>query len=211
MTIDKSINGFLRDLASGNPIPGSGGATALGGSMAAALIMMVCRVTIDQKRYADAAPEMTNIFDKADGIKKRFSKLIDEDALIFEGMIKAFALPDDDEPAKKTRTSAIEEATRKAALMYLEMMHLCCELFPLAMAAAVKGNVNAVSEAGAAALLAGASAQIAALNVNINLMGIQNRPWAKERFDEMNRMLVEVRTETDQVLSIVTRVMKGGK
>jgi len=211
MTIDKSINGFLRDLASGNPIPGSGGAAALTGSIAAALVIMVCRVTIDQKKYPDTAPEMESVFAKADDLKKRFSRLIDQDAETFEGMVKAFALPHDDESASKNRASAIEEAAKKGTLMYLEMMHLCCELLPLAMAAAAKGNVNALSEAGAAALLAGAAAQSAALNVNTNLMGIHDRPWAKERFDEMNRMLVDIRTETAQLLSIVTRIMKGEK
>ena len=44
---------FLDELASGQSTPGGGGAAALTGSQAAALISMVIRFTVGKKKYAD--------------------------------------------------------------------------------------------------------------------------------------------------------------
>ncbi len=53
-TFDSSVSSFLDGLASGAPTPGGGGAAALAGAMAAALVSMVCNLTIGRQRYAEA-------------------------------------------------------------------------------------------------------------------------------------------------------------
>jgi len=46
-----SVEKFLDDLASGAPTPGGGSAAAIIGAMGAALVSMVCNVTIGKKGY----------------------------------------------------------------------------------------------------------------------------------------------------------------
>ena len=49
MITDASIESFLDDLADGAPTPGGGSAAAIMGAMAAALVSMVCNVTLGKK------------------------------------------------------------------------------------------------------------------------------------------------------------------
>ena len=52
---------------------------------------------------------------------------------------------------------------------------LCAEVAELAEAVAERGNTNAVSDAGVAALLADAACRGAVYNVRINVAALQNR------------------------------------
>ena len=209
MTVDMVLKDFLDDLSSKKPTPGGGGAAALCGSMASALTAMVCNLTVGKKKYADVSGEMEEILTQTDSLSANFNQLIDDDAEVFQKLLDAFKLPKDTEEEKQHRSENIQEATKKAALVPMEIIKNCVAVLPLASAAASKGNINAVSDAGVSALLIGAAAQSAALNVNINLMGISDRKWASDTFDEMNRLLNDVRIGTDAVLKIVSEKLNG--
>jgi len=49
---DTAIEGFLDALASNQATPGGGSAAAILGAMGAALVSMVCNLTIGKKKYA---------------------------------------------------------------------------------------------------------------------------------------------------------------
>jgi len=205
MQSEKPLQTFLNELASSAPAPGGGAAAALCGALSGALTSMVCNLTIGKKKFIAVEPEMQTVLEHSERLRRRFTKLIEEDELAFNVLIDAFKLPKDTEAEKEIRTAKVQEATKKAALAPLEMMNLCCELLPLALAGAVKGNPNVVSDAGVSAITAGAAAQAAALNVHINLLGIKDRVWAEEKFAEMNRMLKEVKEMSDTVMKAVTQ------
>jgi len=209
MYSDKTLQQFLDELASKSPTPGGGAAAALAGALSAALTAMVCHLTLGKKKFAAVEVEMKIILDKAETLRMRFTELIDEDDAAFSALMDAFKLPKETEAQQRLRSDAVQEATKLAALVPLEMMHLCCELLPLTQAGAVKGNPQVISDAGVAAILAAAAAQSAALNVHINLLGIKDRKWAEDKFAQMNRMLKEVRESSDTVMKIVAKVMSG--
>ena len=56
-TPEDTIPGFLDALASERPTPGGGGAAAISGAMGAALVSMVCNLTIGKKKYAEVEAE----------------------------------------------------------------------------------------------------------------------------------------------------------
>jgi formiminotetrahydrofolate cyclodeaminase len=66
MLVDKTIKGFLEELASESPAPGGGSVAALCGSLAAALCSMVCRLTIDKKKYENVNDEFKEILEKTE-------------------------------------------------------------------------------------------------------------------------------------------------
>lgn len=205
MQAEKSLQTFLNELASSAPAPGGGAAAALCGALSGALTSMVCNLTIGKKKFIAVDPEMRTVLEHSERLRRRFTQLIEEDEAAFNVLMDAFKLPKDTDAEKEIRTAKVQEATKKAALVPLEMMNLCCELLPLALAGAVKGNPNVVSDAGVSAIAAGAAAQAAALNVHINLLGIKDRAWAEDKFSEMNQMLKEVKEMSDSVMRAVTQ------
>jgi len=207
MTLNTKMGEFLDNLASAQPTPGGGGAAALSGAMGAALNSMVCNLTIGKKKYQDVSEEMKTVLEHSENIRQRFSELIDEDAKAFDSLMNAFRLPKETDEEKKVRSDSIQECTKTAALVPLEMIKLCVKLVPYINIGAEKGNINVVSDAGVAMLCIGSAAQSAALNVNINLMGISDRKWAKDIFDDMNNMLSQIRLGNEVILKTVAEKM----
>ena len=70
-----AIEKFLDDLASQNATPGGGSAAAIIGAMGAALVAMVCNLTIGKKKYADVEDEMRALLAKAE---ERLPLLVDQ-------------------------------------------------------------------------------------------------------------------------------------
>ncbi len=56
-----TIETFLTELASAAPTPGGGGAAAISGAMGAALVSMVCNLTIGKKKYAEVEAELKDV------------------------------------------------------------------------------------------------------------------------------------------------------
>jgi formiminotetrahydrofolate cyclodeaminase len=204
MNADKKLAVFLDELASAEPTPGGGGAAAICGAMASALTSMVCNLTIGKKKYLEVSEQMKGVLAQSEELRREFLKLSDEDARAFQGLISAFKMPQETEEQKSLRSEAIQRETMNAAMVPMEVIRKCKELLPLSGNAAEKGNINAISDAGVSALLLGAAAQSAALNVNINLSGIKDRQWAEVIFKEMTDLLNEIRLGTGIVLKTVS-------
>ena len=86
-------------------------------------------------------------------------------------------LPKDTDTQKAERDRALQAALAGAAEVPLKVAGAAAEVARLSLPAAEKGNVNAVSDAGVAVLLADAAAQSAALNVKINLAWITDQDF----------------------------------
>jgi len=154
----KAMEEFLEELASRKPAPGGGSATALAGSLAAALVEMVSQLT--------ATERMKEISVEAEKIRRRLTKLIDEDCEAFRQFVKA---PENEK----------EEALKHAALVPLETANLSYRIVGLADEIAREGNKNPITDAGVASLLASAAVQGACLNVRINLGSIKDEGFRK--------------------------------
>ena len=64
-----SIETFLTELASAAPTPGGGGAAAISGAMGAALVSMVCNLTIGKKKYAEVEEELKDVLARSEGLR----------------------------------------------------------------------------------------------------------------------------------------------
>ncbi|MFN8632773.1 MAG: cyclodeaminase/cyclohydrolase family protein [Chloroflexota bacterium] len=169
-----SVDDFLRRLASGDPTPGGGSASALGGALGAALVSMVCNLTIGRERYADTEAEVTEIREAAQSLLDRLRRGIDEDAEAYDRVIAAYRLPRGTDDDKAARSEAIQEATRLAALAPLGLVEASAEVIGLAERALGKTNPHAVSDLAVAALFGVASLDGAAANVEINLTSLKD-------------------------------------
>jgi glutamate formiminotransferase/formiminotetrahydrofolate cyclodeaminase len=179
-----TLAGFTAAVASSTPVPGGGTVVALVGSLAAALAQMVSALTVGRKKYAAVDAEMKELGLRAAHLVKRLAELKDEDAAAYTAVSAAYKLPKETPEQTTARNAAIQAGLMKAAEVPLETARWCGEVAELAAICAEKGNSNAVSDAGVAALLAEAACRGAAYNVRINVVGMPDKakgePLAKE-------------------------------
>ncbi len=173
-----TLNDFLAELASDSPAPGGGSVAALSGALAAGLTSMVANLTVGKPKYAESEPDMRSLLDRSEALRLELAQLIEEDTQAFDRVMAAMKLPKETAEEQATRSAALQSALVDAASVPLEVMGKCVEVIALARVAAEKGNRNAVSDAGVAALMARAGTHAARLNVMINLPGIRSSEHA---------------------------------
>lgn len=188
MATRKTMHAFLEDVASSSPAPGGGSVAALSGALGSALTSMVCNLTIGKKKYADVDDEMKKVLEQSEHLREQFTTLIDRDTQAFNKVMEAITLPKDTDPQKALRAAAIREATKEATLVPLEVMKHCIDALALAQAVVSKGNVNSVSDAGVSAYMLHAALEGAALNVRINLNGLNDPEFVGWKTDEVQSL-----------------------
>ena len=98
--------------------------------------------------------------------------------------MNAFSLPKTTPDEKAIRASAIQEATRKAIEIPMEVMVLCLDSMNLIKSMAESGNPNSVSDAGVGALCARSAIMGAFLNVKINCAGFEDASYVKQMLEK---------------------------
>jgi len=203
MIKDKPIQEFLDDLASKASTPGGGSAAAIMGAMGAALVSMVCNLTIGKEKYAGVEGKMTEVLNRAEALRKQMTDMIRQDVAVFDQVMGAYGLPKDTEEQKIARGEAIQKALQAATDVPLACARTCVELIGLSRAAAEKGNLNVISDAGVAVVAAYAALRSAALNVYINIGNIKDQSFAAGRRTELERLLQGADSEAEAIYSLV--------
>nr|WP_321502471.1 cyclodeaminase/cyclohydrolase family protein [uncultured Dethiosulfovibrio sp.] len=189
---DLTVKGFVEELASESPAPGGGSVAALAGSLGAALSAMVAGLTVGKEKYKDNWEVMEKVQADGTALQNRFLELMEEDTEAFNGFMAAMKLPKATDEEKAARSQAMQEATKKAIEVPFETMKECAAMVKLADIASTKGNPNAVTDAGSAAVLARAAAVAASYNVKINLMGLKDEAFAAKIRSEMEETLKSI-------------------
>jgi methenyltetrahydrofolate cyclohydrolase len=196
---DKSVTEFVDRLASKEPTPGGGSTAALAGAIGAALVSMVCNLTIGKKGYEAAEEPMSELLRRSESLRARLTALIEEDVAAFDTYSRAMKLPKETDDDRAARTAAIQEALKEATRVPLEIARAAAEAIDLCRPCAENGNKWAVSDAGVAVLLADAALRAAALNVLINLGSLKDEAFVAESRATLNEILSgtsELREET---------------
>lgn len=185
---------FLKRLASDAPTPGGGSVSAYAGAMAGALVSMVG--TLTQGKQMPAADEfdgMEILIEQGHAIAHTLSEAVDRDSQAFDAVMAAFKLPKASDEEKALRSRAIQEATKGAAEVPLEVAHECLAAAELALVALERGNSNCASDAGVAGILAVAGLEGAILNVAINLGSIKDADWVAAKRADCEQLLLRRR------------------
>jgi formiminotetrahydrofolate cyclodeaminase len=200
---DHPIQEFLDQLASSSATPGGGSAAAIMGAMGAALVGMVCNLTIGKKNYLDVEDEIKAVMRDAESLRARLTDMIAEDIAAFDALMAAYGLPKETDEQKTARSAAIQAGLKHATEVPLACARLCAEVIALSHRAAAKGNLNVISDAGVAALAAQAALRSAALNVYINAPSIKDREFADSRLNEIETLLRDAVAQSEAAFAIV--------
>ena len=195
-----TVDEFLRQLASGEPTPGGGAAAALAGALGAALVSMVCNLTVGRERYAATEAEVRTIRDEATALLDRLQRGIDEDAAAFDDVMAAYKLPRATDDEKAARSAAIQEATYRAALTPLALAEASAAVVDLAERALGKTNTNVASDLAVAALLGVAGLDGCATNVEVNLATLKDEGRKSELGTRLAAAHAGRRAQADRVV-----------
>ncbi|PWH20251.1 MAG: glutamate formimidoyltransferase [Anaerolineae bacterium] len=192
-------NAFLDELAAPTPTPGGGSAAAFSAAAAAALVGMVARLTLGKKKYAPVQERMQAIAQQADGLCQRMKSAVARDAQAFEAVMNALRMPKESAQEQQARQEALRAATLQAASVPLEVVRGAVEALQLAAEVIDHGNLNAISDGGSAAAQAQAALRGAALNVRINLQGLEDAATTEKMLDELTKLEAQAKTLWERV------------
>jgi glutamate formiminotransferase / formiminotetrahydrofolate cyclodeaminase len=205
----ESVSGFLASVASSNPVPGGGSVAAHAGALAAALAQMVAGLTIGKKKYLGVEAEMKEAALKAVSLGNTLSGLVKRDADAYALVSEAYKLPKEPADAAARRAEAVTTALLKAAEVPLETARASVEVARLAVLVAEKGNTNAVTDAGVAALLAHAACTGAAYNVRVNVQALDDRSKGEGLAKEARRLVKEAGDLAAKATDAVERALSA--
>lgn len=192
MLTELTVKGLLAETAGEAPVPGGGSISALNGAIAAALTEMVANLTVGKKKYADVEEEMKEIAAAAAPIQRELVLDVDRDSDAYDGVAQAFKLPKETDEEKALRSAAIQENTKKAALVPMEVARRTSALLPRIEAVVARGNQNAVTD-GCVAMMCARVAIVGALfNVRINLTSLKDEAFVAEMRAEADRLEADV-------------------
>ena len=203
MLTEKPVTTFLDELASSAPAPGGVSVAALSGALGAALVSMVCNLTVGKEKYADVQEDVEALLEKSEALRKELTDLLEEDVRAYTTYSKAAKMPRETEEQKAERAQAMQEALQVATNVPLRIAEAAVNVMELCRPVAEKGNVWAVSDAGVAVLMAEAALRSAALNVLINLGSLKDKEFAAQKRAKLDRLLEGKGVMRDEIYDLV--------
>jgi glutamate formiminotransferase/formiminotetrahydrofolate cyclodeaminase len=202
----ETLSGFVAAVAGPTAAPGGGSVAAHAGALAAALAQMVTGLTIGRKKYAAVDGEMKQLAQQAAALVNELTGLVKRDAEAYGVVMNAYKLPGENEADVAKRKDAITAALLGAAEVPLETARACVRVLEIAAAVGARGNTNAVSDAGVAALLAEAACKGAVYNVRINISALDDKSKGAHLAEECGRLL---KTASERAREVTAAVEKA--
>ena len=203
MITQRSVETFLDELAGAAPTPGGGSAAAIIGAMGAALLSMVCNVTLGKKGQEAVESDMKAVRDESERLRARLTAMVAEDIAAFDGLMAAYRLPKASDEEKSRRAGAIQSNLRAATETPLACARACAEVVVLARRVAEKGFAGVISDAGVGVLAANSALRSAALNVYINAPSLKDRAYAAAATTEVETLIERCERESEAVFELV--------
>ncbi|MDA1358067.1 cyclodeaminase/cyclohydrolase family protein [Glycomyces luteolus] len=203
-----TIEDWLTDLASELPAPGGGAAAGMSAAMAAALVSMVCNLTIGKPKFAEHEAVMREALAEAERLRLEALQLAEDDAEAFSGVVAAYKLPKSSDEEKAARTAAIQAGLVEAAAVPLAVARVSAEVIKLSGRILEGSNPNVVSDVAVAASAAKSALESAALNVDINVVAIKD-PAERERLASTLNEALQAKVQAEAIMQIVAKRIRA--
>ena len=197
-----TLREFDDRLASSEPVPGGGSASAVAGSLAASLVTMVAELS-KRPKYMEHASLHGAVEERSRELTAHLLRLADEDAASYAAFSAALKLPKETEVEREARAVAMRAAARKASEVPMEVLQACFDVVLAAELLAGRCNQNASSDLTVATLLAEASAKGAAANVRVNLPSVGDEAWARETDGRVAKLLLDIEYTSQNCRAVV--------
>ncbi|MGC8834259.1 MAG: cyclodeaminase/cyclohydrolase family protein [Armatimonadota bacterium] len=203
MLLDLPTTEFLKRLSSEAPTPGGGSASALLGAVGAALVSMVCNLTLSSGKYKESEGVVQGILSESERLCAELEKLVEEDAAAYGKVSAAMKMPRSTEEEKQARTAVLQTSLREACDVPLRTMDACISVLKLCATAARVCTPHAVSDIGVAAHAAAAGLRGAEMNVAVNLSLIKDPDYVEAARKKANELLAACSAELEAAVAAV--------
>src|SRR5256714_3598205 len=201
--VKMNLRDFCNETLSDSPAPGGGSVAALMGALGASLGGMVANLSAGKRGWDDKLEYFSQWAVKAQQLKDELLRLVDEDTAAFNKVMDAFGLPKGTDDEKKSRSAAIESATKYAAEIPLKVMEVALKSYELLAEMAERGNPASVSDVGVGAGATRAGIDGAALNVRINLAQLKDEQFKAELSNKVDKLKADSESSFKKIDQIV--------
>ena len=177
---------YLNDLSAKLAAPGGGSAAALNAAMGASLISMVVNFTLGKPKYFAFELSLKKTLAKSEKLKNDFLELVDLDVAAYNS-----------------------KDARKALDVSLVLARLCCAGSKLCPQLIKEGNVNLISDVGAAAVFLESAFICACFNARVNLKSLADIKLTAKVSKELNQMYKIVRKIRKDTEDSVGKIIRG--
>lgn len=205
---DETVGGWLDALASASFPPGAGAAAAMNTAVGAALISMVCNLSIGHPKCAAHASDLVAAQAAAEGLRSTALGLAADDAAAFGAVLAAHRLPGTSASGTRARAVAVQAALTAATEVPLRTARTAAEVIHLARGLIAVARADVVADLAVAASSARAALDTAALIAEANLSGIadtEHRSAARVQLVRSLEAVAESEAITAEIRARYTR------
>jgi glutamate formiminotransferase/formiminotetrahydrofolate cyclodeaminase len=207
--LEMNLRDFARETASESPAPGGGSIAAYSGALGTSLATMVANLSAHKRGWDHRWEEFSDIAVQGMRIQTRLLDLVDADTAAFNGIMNAYGMPKASDNQKRERLLSIQEATRHATEVPLEVARVSLSAMELAEKMADFGNPNSITDAGVGAMAIRAGVMGAILNARVNAKDLEDEQYVAEANKACDTMWAEVVSRETAVLNRVNAVLRS--
>ena len=206
--MDMSLSMYQDALASSEPTPGGGTASAIALGQAVGLTRMVSDLTLGNEKWESGWSAARLAEEVCAGMYERCGELAQMDSDAFDRVMKSFRMPKSNDEEIQSRRLEIRQSTLNAAEIPFETAEHGMKLLGCLEDLASRGNGNAASDVGVASLLASAAVKGALFNVEINLQSLPSEMGESMRLS-INQIRMDCSEVSRRVMHAVHDRIKG--
>ena len=201
--IDLPLNDFSDVTASKSVAPGGGSIAAYVGALGVSLGTMVANLSAHKAGWDDRWEHFSKYAEKGQAFKNKLLDLVDEDTNAFNKIILGFRMPKGTTEEKEARKLAIEEATKYATEIPLQVMETSYNSMEVMQAMVKEGIPSSLSDAGVGVLCARTAVLGAYFNVRINAKDIKDRKFAEAILKKAENIYKDTQQIEEEVIEYI--------
>jgi formiminotetrahydrofolate cyclodeaminase len=195
--VDLTLSDFADQVGEPLPRAGGGSVAAFAGSMAAALVGMVCRLTVATEDVEADEAGLQSTCGAAETLRTRLLAAVDADTDAYLEVVKSSRLPRGTAEENAARDAAMSGARRRAAEVPLAAAEACLEVLELTGGLSAGFNTAAASELAVAAQAAVMCVHGGSVDVAINLKYLDEDAGVME----LRRRMAEIERRADEAFA----------
>ena len=201
--IDFTVSDFAEETASESMAPGGGSISAYVGALGVSLGAMVANLSAHKPGWDDKWEYFSKWAEKGQHYKNELLFLVDEDTNAFNKIIDGFRLPKSNNDEIEARNIAIENATKYAAEIPLNIMETSFNSIEVMLEMMKNGLQNSLSDGGVGVLCAKAAVTGAYFNVRINVKDIKDLKFKKDILSKAENIYQKTIALENEMMNII--------